>query len=290
MIMESDLILFVGTQAGSVVTSHWQIPPDDGTRTILQIDVDPQEIGRNYTVDCGLVGDARVTLEKILHVLEHQVQEHKQAEGLCEKVRMWKTQQLENANSTHRIHPLRIVKICKDMLPENVVLVADPGTPTPYFASFYTSRQGRVFLDPRAYGALGYAIPAVVGVHMADRTARIVSLTGDGSVLVSMAELSTIVRENIPAICILFENDEYSWIKTHMKYRKDEKYLSVDLPDVKYDVAAASMGLTPYVAENVSEFEESLKRALKNEEPGFIVAKTLNLHEMTSTSLPWKIY
>jgi acetolactate synthase-1/2/3 large subunit len=290
MIMESDLILFVGTQAGSVVTCHWQVPPDDGTRTILQIDIDPQEIGRNYTVDCGLVGDARAVLEKMLQLLEKKVQKHDRAERLCEKVRVWKEQQLENVDNTHYIHPLRIVKICKDVLPENTILIADPGTPTPYFASFYRSRQGRVFLDPRAYGALGYAIPATVGVYMADRTARIVSLTGDGSILVSMAELSTIVRENIPAICILFQNNEYSWIKTHIKHRKDEKYLSVDLPDVKYDMAAASMGLTSYVAENASEFEESLRRALKNEEPSFIDAKTLSLHRISSSTLPWKIH
>jgi acetolactate synthase-1/2/3 large subunit len=294
MLKDCDLVIFVGTQTGSVVTSHWQTPPDDGRRKVIQIDIDPQEIGRNYNVDCGLVGDARSVLEVLVKGLDKNLRknaEKKERTGnLHDMVTAWKEAELSHIGATKSVHPLTVVKTCKNLLPEDVILIADAGTPTPYFASFYPSRAKRMFLSPRAFGSLGYAVPGAVGAHMGRPSSRIISLTGDGSMLVSMAELATLAREHIPTVVILFHNNEYGWIKVHQKYRKEQKYLSVDLPEVKYDVIAESMGLTSYVAETDGEFEETLKMALKTDEPTFIDAHTMKLHEMAPESLPWVVH
>lgn len=290
MVMDADLIIFVGTQTGSVVTSHWQTPPNDGKRKIIQIDVDPEEIGRNYTVDCGLIGDAHAVLQELTRMIEKKIEKRKDGR-ITEILKIWEEKEREKKANAHTtpLHPVEIVKICENLLPENTILIADAGTPTPYFASYYRLKAGRNFLAPRAYGALGYAVPAAVGVYVADRSSRVVSLTGDGSMLMSMAELSTIVREGIPAIVIVFHNNEYSWVKTHLKYRKDGKYLSVDLPDIRYDKVAESMGLVSYTAETAAEFEDSLRDAVQTSEPSLIDARTLPLHEIES-KLPWKTH
>jgi len=292
IIMNSDLIIFVGTQTGSVVTCHWQIPPDDGSRKIIQIDIDPREIGRNYNVDVGLVGDVKTTLERLVDMSHRKIETRTAAATrLIENLKTWKEKEVERVEdaTTAPIHPLSIVKICEDLLPKNCIFTVDAGTPTPYFASYYRTRAERKFLIPRAHGALGYAIPAVVGAHKADKSARVVALTGDGSMLMSMAELITISREEIPAIIILFHNDEYSWIKTGIKYLKNQKYLSVDIPTIEYDKIAESFGFASFIAENADEFKESLKRALNEEKPTFIDAKTIPLHEVTPSTLPWRI-
>ncbi|MBU7000537.1 MAG: thiamine pyrophosphate-binding protein [Theionarchaea archaeon] len=291
MLCEADLVLFIGTQTGSVVTSHWKTPPDDGRRKIIQADIDPHEIGRNYNVDCGLIGDARSVLEALVKGLGmHMKKDVERNSRLNKTIAAWKEAELSEIGVSRSVHPLTVVKTCKKLLPEDVILVADAGTPTPYFASFYPSKAGRMFLSPRAFGSLGYAIPGAVGAHKARPSSRIVSLTGDGSVLVSMAELASIAREQIPAVVILFHNNEYGWIKTHLKYRKEQKYLSVDLPEVKYDAAAESLGLRSYVAETDEEFEETLKMALKTDDPTFIDAHTMKLHEIAPEKLPWSIH
>jgi acetolactate synthase-1/2/3 large subunit len=294
MLKECDLVIFVGTQTGSVVTSHWQTPPDDGKRKVIQIDIDPQEIGRNYNVDCGLVGDARSVLEALVKGLDTRMRKNAEEKGrngrLHEIVTAWKEAELSHIGVTKSVHPLTVVKTCKNLLPEDVILVADAGTPTPYFASFYPSRAKRMFLSPRAFGSLGYAVPGAVGAHKGRPSSRIISLTGDGSMLVSMAELATVAREQVPAVVILFHNNEYGWIKVHQKYRKEQKYLSVDLPEVKYGVIAESMGLLSYTAETDGEFEETLRMALKTDEPTFIDAHTMKLHEIAPESLPWAVH
>ncbi|MGD2247423.1 MAG: thiamine pyrophosphate-binding protein [Candidatus Methanofastidiosia archaeon] len=287
VVKEADLVIFVGTQTGSVVTHHWSIPSDDAV--IIQIDIDPREIGRNYIVDCGLLGDARAVLEELITGLQYRVKKIDRTQSIHEKLKNFHQQKQEIEEYNNVIHPLRIVKICERLFPPETILVSDAGTPTPYFALHYATRTGRTCVIPRAFGALGYAIPAAVGVHKADKTSRVVSLTGDGSLLVSMAELNTLARENVPCVVILFHNTEYSWIKVHMKYRKDQKYISLDLPDISYSTIAESMGLTSYTVRTREEFEEALATALNNHTPSFIDAHTVPLHHLDRNFLPWNV-
>ena len=105
----------------------------------------------------------------------------------------------------------------------------------------------------------------------------------------SMAELATIARESVPVTVILFHNNEYSWVKTNMKNRKGEKYLSLDFQDIPYYRVAESLGVTSYIAETAREFEDSLKKAVTLDGPTFIDAQTLPLHEIWS-GLPWRKY
>lgn len=291
MLKDADLVIFVGTQTGSVVTSHWKIPVDENrNKKIIQIDVDPKEIGRNYNVDCGLVGDARSILEALIQTIEHAMKNPEEQGHLGKKVAAWKEKQLSQSHTGACVHPLSVVKICKKLLPDNVILVADAGTPTPYFASYYQCKAKRQFLAPRAFGSLGYAIPGAVGAHKGSPSSRVISLTGDGSMLVSMAELATIAREQIPAVIVVFHNNEYGWIKVHLKHRKNQKYLSVDLPDINYDIIAESLGVTSFTAKTDSEFEQCLKTALKSTEPTLIDAHTMKLHEIPPEKLPWNIH
>jgi acetolactate synthase-1/2/3 large subunit len=288
LVMESDLIIFAGTQCGSVVTCHQSLPPNDGKRKIIHITIDPTEMGRNYTVDCGLSGDARTIFEALIHLLGTTKTER--GTRLQTTIHQWKEQEFTYLQEFPGvIHPLDIVRICRRTLPENTIFTVDAGTPTPYFAAFYPLKAGRTFVIPRAHGGLGYAVPAVVGVHKGDPSSFIVALTGDGSMLMSMAELSTIVREQIPAVVILFHNNEYSWIKTSLKYLKEGRYLSVDFPDLPYGTIAEAMGFSSCMVETAGEFEEVLTDAISGGEPTFIDARTTSLHAITDGSLPWTI-
>lgn len=288
LVMKSDLIIFAGTRCGSVVTCHQTLPPNDGKRKIININIDPTEIERNYAVDCKLLGDARTVFKNLTHLLG--MREHGEGTRLQTTIHQWKEQEFTALQeSPGVIHPLDIVRACRRILPENTFFTVDAGTPTPYFAAFYPLKAGRTFVIPRAHGGLGYAIPAVVGVHKGTSSSSIVALAGDGSMLMSMAELSTIVREQIPAIIILFHNNEYSWIKTSLKYLKEGRYLSVDFPDIPYCAIAEAMGFSSYAVESRGEFEESLMNAVSGKAPTFIDARTTSLHAITDGSLPWTI-
>jgi acetolactate synthase-1/2/3 large subunit len=285
LVLKSDLIIFAGTQCGSVVTAHQTLPPDDGKRKIITMSIDSTDIRRNYTVDCELLGDARVIFETLIQLLDKKP--YKRETRLETTMHQWKEKAFADiTRSSDGIHPLDIVRICRNHLPPHTIFTVDAGTPTPYFASFYPLGPGRTFVIPRAHGGLGYAVPAVVGAHLGDPSSQIVALTGDGSMLMSMAELSTIIREEIPAVIILFHNNEYSWIKSSLHYLQEEHYLSLDFPDLPYGNIAQSMGFSSFTVETKDEFEESLHDALTHEEPAFIDARTASLPTISDGTLP----
>jgi acetolactate synthase-1/2/3 large subunit len=285
MVHKSDLIIFAGTQCGSVVTAHQTLPPNDGKRKIIYISIDPSDMRRNYTVDCELLGDARIIFETLTHLLGNNTCQR--GTRLETTIHQWKEKAFAKISQGSKgIHPLDIVRICRNHLPPHTIFTVDAGTPTPYFASYYPLGPGRSFVIPRAHGGLGYAVPAVVGAHLGDPSSLIVALTGDGSMLMSMAELSTIIREEIPAVIILFHNNEYSWIKSSLHYLQEEQYLSLDFPDLPYGDIAESMGFSSFTVETKDEFEESLHDALSHEEPAFIDARTASLPTISDGTLP----
>src|SRR5439155_17946569 len=101
----------------------------------------------------------------------------------------------------------------RQQTPGGVVIVAGPGTMTPFTAAqFRTRRPGRSIVIPRAHGGLGYALPATVGAAFARPQERVVGLVGDGSFGMSGTELATIASLHLPITIILFNNGSFGWI------------------------------------------------------------------------------
>ncbi|MCK5509890.1 MAG: thiamine pyrophosphate-binding protein, partial [Desulfobacterales bacterium] len=147
--------------------------------------------------------------------------------------------------------------------------------PTPYITRYLklAARDSR-FIIPRAYGGLGYAIPAVVGAHFARPDARLVGLFGDGSLGMSAGELETISRLNIPAVLIHFNNSSFGWIKALQKLHCKEKYFSVDFNANNPAKVAQGFGLKALSIETVEELDHGLKAAFKSKSPIFLDVKS----------------
>ena len=187
----ADLIIFVGCRAGSVTTERWQHPAP-GKAKIIHIDVDPGVMGANYRPDAAIVGDARLSLASLLNAVEER--ESGGAKELVTRARKDKYGEFrELAKSTAvPIRPERIVDTMQRVLPVDAVVVADPGTPCPYFSAYYQSREtGRSFISNRAHGALGFALPAVVGAYYGRSGSKCVAVMGDGSFGMAVGELET---------------------------------------------------------------------------------------------------
>ena len=130
------------------------------------------------------------------------------------------------------------------------------------------------FIIPRAYGGLGYAIPAVIGAHFARPDAKIVGLFGDGSLGMSAGELETISRLNIPAVLIHFNNATFGWIKALQKLHCNEKYMSVDFNANNPSKVAEGFGLQAISIETAKELRDGLKIAFSSKKPIFLDIKS----------------
>ncbi len=226
VLRKSDLIIFIGCRAGSVTTEKWQYP--NSKSKIIHIDIDPQVIGANYKTHISLVADAKKSLIELnKKIKKNNFNGNKIVKGTKRK----KFTEFNKLCKEKKglIKPERIVKEINNAMPDNAYIVVDPGTPCPYFSAYYNfKKSGRYFITNRAHGALGYALPASIGVQIGKPKNKVVSVMGDGSFGFAVGELETAKRLNLPIIFVVISNSVYGWIKAGQKSSFNKRYYSVD--------------------------------------------------------------
>ena len=283
---DADLILYVGCRTGSVVTDSWTLPLRDTGQAILHLDVDPAEIGRNYAPAAGLVGDARLGLADLLAALAARppVPRADPLAGLASGIAsFWADFEAKAATDTSPIKPQRVIAALARSLPEDSIVVADAGTPTPFAAAYLRSPAGRRVIIPRGHGGLGYALPGVVGAKLARPGATVVGLIGDGSFGMSAGYLETIARLGLPVTLVQFNNACFGWIKVSQDLLYGGRHFGVDFgANTDYVAIARGFGLRGVRVEEAAGVEPALREALACGQPTFIDVTA----ECGSTELP----
>lgn len=295
IVPEADLVLFVGCKANYVDTDSWRVPSLADPPTILQIDVDPAEIGNNYPVDLGLCGDAKLALADLLAALKEicpsPIDRGKWIEHVARHKAAWCAETERWASSSQTpIAPQRVIRALQRVLPEETILVCDPGTPTPFVAAeFELRRPGRWAISPRAQGGLGYAIPGVVGARLARPELPVIGLCGDGSFAMAAGELATVARVGGPTIVILFTNKCYGWIKALQQLHYDGRFFSVDFSEALDHVGVAKgFGLRGAQVSDPEEIELALREALSYGGPFFLEVIVAPEHQVIPPVAPWQ--
>jgi acetolactate synthase-1/2/3 large subunit len=169
------------------------------------------------------------------------------------------------------IKPQTVIQTVASLLPEDGIVVADAGTPTPFAAAYLRSAAGRQVVIPRGHGGLGYAIPGVLGAKLACPGATVVGMMGDGSFGMSAGELETVARLGLPVTLILFNNSCFGWIKVGQQLSHGERYFGVDFSDdTDYVGIAKGFGLRAVRVERPQEVEPMLRQAMRAKVPTFI--------------------
>jgi acetolactate synthase-1/2/3 large subunit len=273
IVRNSDLILFVGSRVNYVTTDDWRSPPKDFTGKIIQIDVDGGEIGNNLRVDVGLAGDAKLALGDLAEAIRAREPRRRDPSAVVQPQARawWDAQQVKMFSAERPVRPQRILHELGDCLPEDAVIVADPGTATPFVAAYYPlPRAGRYTVIPRAHGGLGYAVPAVIGACFARPHATIVCLTGDGSFGFSVGELETIARLHLKVVVIQFNNGTFGWIKELQHLHHGDRFFGVDFTPQDCAAIARSFGWLGIRVEDPREFKDALQEAMDAAAPAFI--------------------
>lgn len=278
-IEEADVLLYIGCKMGSVSTINWSMPSEKPDRKILQIDLNPEMLGNNFKNTLSVAGDAKLVMEDLLILLKGKTVQKETSSWVNDlnqqRQTFWKDSEKEFQAHTKPLKPQRIIAELNRHLDETTIVISDAGTPTPYITRYLklTAKNSR-FIIPRAYGGLGYAIPAVVGAHFARPDVKLVGLFGDGSLGMSAGELETISRLNIPAVLIHFNNSSFGWIKALQKLHCNEKYFSVDFNANDPVKVAQGFGLKALSIETVEELDQGLKVAFKSKSPIFLDVKS----------------
>lgn len=290
LVDEADVVLLVGCRAGSVTTEKWQ-SPRIGQCEVIHLDVDPAVIGASYPVAAALVGDARLGLRGLIDALEgHVCADGERARARVDAARKRKQARFAAlaASKERPIRPERIIATLQRLLPPRSIIVADPGTPCPYVAGYWIQDEpGRSFVTNRAHGALGYALPGVVGAAIGRPDRKCVAVVGDGSFGFCAGELETVARLGLPVTIIVIANDVYGWIKAGQKSSFGERYFSVDFSATDHARVAAAYGLKSWRVENPAALETALAKALADDGPTLVDIVTQPLHEAAAPVSEW---
>jgi len=275
VVSDADLVVYIGSRTDSTTTHHWSVPCISEPPAVIQIDVEPFEIGNNYRLAVPLAGDAGLALNDLLDAIDDSsavgTRNRERIDGLVAVAdRYWEDVRQQSLQTDIPIKPQVVTAAMRELLPDDALIVADPGTPTPYLGAQYRlNRTGRTTIIPRAHG-LGYAIPAVVGAAKARPDAPVIGFTTDGSFGMSCGELETITRLNLPIVFVHANNSSFGWIKELQHLYHDDHYFSVDFNPVDYAGIARGFGFQSTQVTEPDQFKPALAKALADGRPWFI--------------------
>jgi acetolactate synthase-1/2/3 large subunit len=266
------LFFFIGSHTGGQVTHNWHFPPR-GAR-VMQLDIDPWELGRNYPNTASILGDAKVALTALIGAVEAKTAEAAKAwtSHAQKLVEEWRVSEAENrASDAVPIRPERICKEISDALPDNGVLVSDTGHSGIWTGTMveFRSPDQRYF---RCAGSLGWGFPGALGVKCALPDRPVVCFTGDGGFYYHIAELETARRHNINLVVVVNNNNSLNQEITLNKvaYNDAPRGKWTDMwtfTENNFAKIAESFGVTGIRVEHPSELNAALKRAFALNKP-----------------------
>ena len=262
---EADLVIAVGTRFSDRVALN----PDSFAKRakIIQIDIDPSELGKNVDVDLSLTGDASYILQAILPYVEKA--EHKL---WMEQIRGWQKDDYKPVDSDTELKPHQIIdEICNQAGPE-AVYVTDVGQHQMWAAQYLHHTKSRGFLTSGGLGTMGFGYGAAIGAQMAlGRDARVVMLTGDGSFHMNLNEACTAVSYDLPIITVIFNNQVLGMVRQWQTTFYEKRYSDTD-PHRKTDFVklAEGFGAKGYRAATPAEFKAAFADAMKQKGPSWI--------------------
>ncbi len=210
---EVDVLLAVGTSFNEMMTGGWdeRLRP---SKDLIQIDVDAEEIGKNYPVNMGLVGDGRTVLREIYFAVRRQLIRNSDQKKALENREIPSVAKLKEKHPvtpsaktfSGLYHPQKLVEDIQKGFPDNAIFFADIGTSMAWAIRHMIIDRPYSFYVSLGFGSMAYAVAAPIGAKLAFADRPIVALVGDGSFLMNGFEVATAVNYNIPVVWIIFNN------------------------------------------------------------------------------------
>jgi len=251
----ADLVLAVGTRLAVAGLQPSQL--------VIQIDVDPEEIGRNHPKTFGLVGDANGTLEALLDRLRREPpRPSRKAEREVLRARL-----AEVARKAEP--PAAILRSLRAATPEDAIIVPDMTQIGYHCRPFWPVYHPRTYLTSSYSGNLGFAFPTALGAKVACPRRPVVSLSGDGGFLFNAQELATAVQHGINVVAVVFNDQSYGNVARDLDEDWGGEFAS-ELQNPDFVRLAEAFGLTAWRAETPTGVGDLVRRAVELDRPVLI--------------------
>ena len=224
-LLSTDLVLFLGDSL-SLFYIFGEIFP--ASAKFVQVDILPDEIGRNRTVDLGIVSDVKSFLAELNDILEEKAigaTLREQFQPWVETIRSAEKDSKDQARSmwecsTLPIHPMRLAKEVNDFMNgEDDIVVADGGDTAIWMGMTRTVRKGGTYLDYGLYGCLAVGLPYAIAAKLKNPDKRVLAIMGDGSTGFNFMEYHTAIRKKIPIVVVIANDQAWGMIMHSQQLR-----------------------------------------------------------------------
>jgi acetolactate synthase-1/2/3 large subunit len=277
----ADLVIFLGARMSLYYIFGDLFSPK---AKLVQVDMEPEEIGRNRSIDLAVISD----IKALLKVCNHIIDQKKLGESLPEQFRPWVltlTQADQDGKSQARpgweseavpVHPLRLAREINDFMDrEDDIVVADGGDTQIWMGMTRTVRNGGRYLDSGLFGCLGVGIPYANAAKLLHPDKRVCLITGDGSIGFNFMEFETAIRKKLPIVVVISNDLGWGMIRHSQELRighaiEDGTYIG----RVDYQKLVEALGGKGMVVENPADIRPALAEA-------FAAGKTTCINVMT---------
>ncbi len=274
---EADLILLLGIRLSLYIGFGRTFNPE---AKIIQVDIDPGEIGRNRPADLGIVGD----VSKVLSQLSDFVEKHSinlNYKSWVDQAKAWredewkKVEEIRNSNKTP-IHALRVIKEVEDVLGEDGILAIDGGDTQVWADTTYRVTKPGHYVKGGPLGCMGVGVPFAIGTKVACPDKQVALITGDGAIGMNFMEFETAIRHKIPFVTVVCNDQSWGMTKHQLwiTYGRERQTVGVDLPLIPFHELVRTLGGYGELVTEPAQIHGALIRALSSGVPALVNVTT----------------
>lgn len=236
----------------------------------IQIDLDPDRLGKRYPVEVGLRGHAHLALRELMARLDTDGHDPGYKEELRASVRSWREKRdAAETSDAKPIRPQRVARTLGDVAHDDAIFVADTGAVTVWAARNLRIRESQRFILSSSLASMGFGLPGAIGAQMAYPDRQVIALVGDGSMAMSMSDLVTAVKYELPVTLVVFNNGKLGLIQMEQEVQGYPEY-QTHLHNPDFAAVAEACGVRGWTVDDPSELESTLRRASEADRPTLV--------------------
>jgi len=270
---EADLILLLGIRLSLYIGFGRTFNPD---AKIIQVDIDPGEIGRNRPTDLGIVGDISKVLSQISDYLEaHSI--HLNYDPWVKQAKAWREEEWQRAEEVRSsdkipIHALRVIREVEEVLGGDGMLVIDGGDTQVWTDTTYRVRKPGHYVKGGPLGCMGVGIPFAIGTKVAYPDRQVALISGDGAIGMNFMEFETAIRHKIPFVAVVCNDQSWGMTKHQLwlTYGRERPTVGVDLPLIPFHELVKVLGGYGELVTDPKQIRGALDRAFSSGVPSLI--------------------
>jgi acetolactate synthase-1/2/3 large subunit len=270
----ADAMLGVGTDFDALTFQAWSVPMPD---TLVHVTLDSEDIGTGYEPAVGIAADAGEALDAIEEGLAGRSIAAADGASRAEEIRATTAERLaELLTDEPPLTTAGALTAIRDALPRETVVTADAGGSRVWLAAMFEVYDAHGFVTPGSWGTMGTGLPSAIGAQLANPGRDVVTITGDGGVLMCLHELHTAVSEELPIVVIALNNDDYAIIseRAERDYTIDRNEYDWNEYPIDFVTVAEGLGMDATKADTPDAIRDALETALDAEEPTLVEIRT----------------